>query len=98
MCFLPETEGSSSLTAVAVAASREIRALANPSTQGIPTSDQAIWQLLAALQIELAAEAKAASASRLLIEEMQVARVSLLLDLHASQGKHRVPLAIDTNR
>lgn len=55
-------------------------------------------QALAGLQIELAAEAKAATASRLLVEHLEVARVTLLLDLHASQGKHRVPLSIDTNR
>ena len=80
---------------MAVQASRDTQALTQP---GVYTVDEATAQTLAALQVELAAEAKAASASRLLVERMQVARVTLLLDLHASQGQHRVPLSIDTNR
>ena len=88
----------SSLSAVALEASRETQALAQLGNNADPPADEAAAQMLAALQIELAAEAKAVSASRLLVEHLQVARITLLLDIHASQGKHRVPLSIDTNR
>ena len=53
---------------------------------------------LAALRAELQAEAVAASASRLLVEQLSLGRVSLLLDLHVSQGSQHIPFAIDTHR
>lgn len=83
---------------MALEASQETQALLQRSNKEASPADEAAAQMLAALQIELAAEAKAASASRLLVEHLQVARITLLLDIHASQGKHRVPLSIDTNR
>lgn len=96
---LAEPAGSGiSLPAVAVEASQ---AFTNPLHQepiSSQTIDEATAQVMAALQVELAAEAKAAAASRLLIEQLLVARVSLLLDLHASQGSRRIPVAIDTHR
>ena len=55
-------------------------------------------EMMSALQFELVAEAKAAAASRLLIEQLQIGRVSLLLDLHASKASNRIPFSIDTNR
>lgn len=61
-------------------------------------NDDNIGQALSALKIELVAEAKAAAASRLLIEQLQIARISLLLDLHASKATNHIPFSIDTNR
>ena len=93
-----EEAGQSSLLAVAMQASSETQAFTQKPGNAASSIDEATAQMLAALQVELAAEAKAASASRLLVGHMQVARVTILLDLHASQGKHGVPLSIDTNR
>jgi hypothetical protein len=55
-------------------------------------------QVLTAVELELLAEATAASASRLLIEVLSLGRVSLLLDLHASQASQHIPVSIDTHR
>ena len=55
-------------------------------------------QTAAALEVELLAEATAASASRMLVEVLSLGRVNLLLDLHASQANHHIPVSIDTHQ
>lgn len=61
-------------------------------------SNEATAQVMAALRMELATESRAASANRLLIEQLTIGRISLLLDLHASHGSRHIPVAIDTHR
>ena len=91
---------NSSWAATASGTEDQIKTMLRRNGSVVPENlaDKALAQTQAALKLELTAEAKAASASRLLIEQLQIGRVSLLLDIHASQGSRRIPMAIDTHQ
>ncbi|KAK9829132.1 hypothetical protein WJX72_004063 [[Myrmecia] bisecta] len=52
----------------------------------------------ALLDSELFSEATAASASRLLVENLHIGRIHVLFDIHVSDGSAHIPIALDTHR
>lgn len=52
---------------------------------------------LQASELELYEEALKASANRLYVGRLTLGRISLLLDLHISEGSRFTPLALDTH-
>ena len=53
-------------------------------------------QALHALFVE--AEARTASAPRLLVQSLSISPVTLLVDMHAAGGSRHIPVTIDTHR
>ena len=53
-------------------------------------------QALHALMVE--AEARTASAPRLLVQSLSIAPVHLLVDVHAAGGSRHIPITVDTHR
>lgn len=63
---------------------------------GAPCGAQADLQALNALLVE--AEARTASAPRLLVQSLSIAPLHLLVDVHAAGGSRHIPITVDTHR
>ncbi len=63
---------------------------------GAPGSSQADLQALNAVLVE--AEARTASAPRLLVQSLSIAPIHLLVDVHAAGGSRHIPITVDTHR
>jgi len=63
---------------------------------GAPGGSQADQQALNAALVE--AEARTASAPRLLVQSLSVAPLHLLVDVHAAGGSRHIPITVDTHR